>query len=193
MKILFSGLVAIFFLFSFQLPMFAEGFDVNTYNQSVNSNESITDEGPLSSFTNSVSGWMPSAYTIGVNVITLIFIAGVIGMIMSMILRNGEWMKWATNTMIFSFIAILIIRVGPVFLLTGTLTDFTLLVSDVVLLLQEVSLYLAFGMFLVAAIVKMFYQMHDHQDYFRWQRGLKIGAFLMGTLSLFIPYVFHVI
>ncbi len=48
-----------------------------------------------------IEGLYAPAFKLGVNIFSISFVLGVIVMVMALITKNGQWMKWATGSMIF--------------------------------------------------------------------------------------------
>ena len=64
------------------------------------------------------------AFKVGVNIFSISFILGVIVMVMALITKNGQWMKWATGSMIFSFVSMIAMRLSIYFLFSSDVFSF---------------------------------------------------------------------
>lgn len=152
------------------------------------------DVSELWSFPQSFDPWIGPVYNFGINILTIFFVAAVISMAFSIITKTGHWMKWATGTMIFSFIALLILRIGPILFLTTNVVGITLIVSDTVYFLKEIAFWAAIGMVLIGAIIRLLHKIvSNHPEYFRWSKSLFVGAFILGLLAGVIPLLFKVV
>ncbi|WP_066412762.1 hypothetical protein [Sutcliffiella cohnii] len=148
----------------------------------------------LWSTSNKFDSWIAPVYTFGINILTIIFIAGIIGMSFSIITKTGHWMKWAWGSMIISFIVLLILRIGPILLLTTNVIGITLIVNDSIHLLKVTAFWAAIGMVLVGLAIRLLHiVVSHHPEYFRWSQGLFVGAFILGFLSGVIPLLFRVV
>ncbi|WP_209124489.1 hypothetical protein [Alkalihalobacillus sp. BA299] len=152
------------------------------------------DTSDLLGFSQSFDSWIGPVYNFGINMLTILFIAAIISMAFAIITKTGQWMKWATGTMVFSFIALLILRIGPIIFLTTNAVGITLIVSDTVGFLKAVSFWAAIGMILVGLYIRLLHKVvSDHPEYFRWSKGLFVGALILGVLSGVIPLLFKVV
>jgi hypothetical protein len=152
------------------------------------------DSSDLLGFSHAFDAWIGPVYNFGINILTILFIAAIISMAFAIITKTGHWMKWATGTMIFSFIALLILRIGPILFLTTNVVGITLIVSYTVHFLKAIAFWAAIGMILVGLYIRLLHKVvSNHPEYFRWSKGLFVGAFILGLLSGVIPLLFKVV
>jgi len=148
----------------------------------------------LFGFSSSFDAWIGPVYNFGINILTILFVAAIISMAFSIVTKTGHWMKWATGTMIFSFIALLILRIGPILFLTTNAVGITLIVSDAVHFLKAIAFWAAIGMVLVGLYIRILHKVvSNHPEYFRWSKGLFVGSMILGFLSGVIPLLFKVV
>lgn len=145
-------------------------------------------------FSTSLESWMGPVYNIGINILIILFVGAIIMMAFAIITKTGHWMKVGMGTMIFSFISLLILRVGPILFLTTSVVGFTLIVSDSVHLLQSIALWTAIGMVLIGLFFRLLHRVvSQHPEYFRWSKSLLVSATILGLLSGVIPLLFRVV
>ncbi|MGG6447662.1 hypothetical protein [Pseudobacillus badius] len=128
-------------------------------------------------------------YNMAFQIFTIIFVGAVVVLAGAITLKNGQWMKWSSNTMVFTLITILIIRLVPILFLTVNVTSFTMLITAAIELLVHALFYFAVTMVLVSLFLKMLYRMFEHPKYFRWSRSLFNGSILVFILSLITPVI----
>jgi len=173
----------------------AAGFDLEKHNQNVQPG-SPPDGGGEQTVQGMREGWLgqidaavPVIYEWGILIFTFLFVVSIIGMIISIQLRHGQWMKWSSTTMLFTFLTVLLLRLGPIFVLTMNVTDITLLLTKSVAFLQEFVLYAAIVAMLIGIFYRSFYKIHKHDGYDRWSKGLFVGAAVLVILSFVTPFI----
>ncbi|WP_251609855.1 hypothetical protein [Priestia koreensis] len=137
-----------------------------------------------------LNGLLPKVMDVGIKVITIMFVAAVIVMAFALLMKNGQWTKIGTGVMISSFVAIIMLRVVPIFMLTSDRMNITLFVNDALDLLKHISFVAAIGMVIIGFFIRFLHQLLNHPDYFRWSKRLYIGALILTILSTFIPILF---
>lgn len=83
-----------------------------------------------SSIIQKIEGMYAPAFKVGVNIFSISFVLGVIVMVMALITKNGQWMKWATGSMIFSFISMMSMRLSVYFLFSSDVFSFMNIFTD---------------------------------------------------------------
>ena len=83
-----------------------------------------------SSIIQKIEGLYAPAFKVGVNIFSISFVLGVIVMVMALITKNGQWMKWATGSMIFSFISMMSMRLSVYFLFSSDVFSFMNIFTD---------------------------------------------------------------
>lgn len=147
-------------------------------------------EPTIGNWTEDVNGIMPHIYDTGMKFITIMFIIAVVGLALSLVFKNGQWTKWSSGVMTTTLLIILVFRGGPIIMLTTDAIGITLFASDVLNFATSVGLYVAIGMTLVSLLMRLFYKLINHPDYFRWSKRLMIGSVIIAILSLVMPVVF---
>ena len=166
----------------------------NDIQQKIEPKSIQTDLGNGNSILSHFDSWIGPIYNLGINFLTILFLAAVITMAFGRMTKTGHWLKWASGTMIFSFIALMVLRIGPLLVLTVNAIGFTLIVTDLVHLLEKVSLWVAVGMIFVGLVIRLFHKVvSNHPEYFRWSRNLFTGSAVLACLSFVIPIVFKVV
>lgn len=128
-------------------------------------------------------------YNMAFQIFTIIFVAAVVVLAGAITLKNGQWMKWSSNTMIFTVITILVIRLVPILFLTINMIGFTMLLTATIELIVHTLFYIAVSMILISLFLKMLYRMFEHPKYFRWSRSLFNGSVLIIILSIITPVI----
>lgn len=134
--------------------------------------------------------YIPFIYTGFCILLTIWFIisVGVLGL--SYVVKNGQWTKFGSGSMIWSFISILVVRGGPILFFALDSYGMIPLLEDLLILVTNIGIYLAIGLFLVSLLFTFFYKLIKHSDFFRWANRLRISSAFTVVLSLVIPYLF---
>lgn len=185
-------LFLIVFLLMFSVsPVHAAEFNLKEYNAYKQYEMQQTPE--LNQLSENVMADVNSSfaviYNIGFQVFTVIFIAAIVALAGAITLKNGQWMKWSTNTMIFTLISILLIRLVPILFLTINVLGITLLLTYIIQLIMSTLFYVSFAMLLISLFLKMLYRMFEHPKYFKWSRSLLNGSVLVLILSIIMPSI----
>ncbi|NRD81079.1 hypothetical protein HPT25_27690 [Bacillus sp. BRMEA1] len=144
----------------------------------------------MGSWMGDMDGILPQVYDTGMKFITIMFIIAVIALALSLIFKNGKWTKWSTGVMGTTLLIILFFRAGPIIMLTTNTIGVTLFASNLLKFVTSVGIYIAIGMLLVSLLMRLFYKLINHPDYFRWSKRLMLGSVIIAVLSLIIPVVF---
>ncbi|MFE7064515.1 hypothetical protein ACFVAD_20480 [Sutcliffiella sp. NPDC057660] len=146
--------------------------------------------GLFSGLTDSMSSALPGIYETGMNVISIFFIVAVIGYSMSLLFKNGQWMKWSAGVMMSSLLVILVLRGGPILFYSTTVIGVPALIKDIINFLTTTGVFIAIGMLLTSLLFRFTYKLIKHPDYHRWSRRLMVGSVLVAILSTTVPIIF---
>lgn len=186
-----GAFIALFLIFIFANAAFAQEFNMEAYNHYIEYQKQ--QNGELDDFSNAVINPVESSFAklfnIGFIIFTIIFVSALISLAGAVTLKNGQWMKWSSTTMIFTLIAILLLRLIPILFLTISVSGFTILLQNIITLMVSSLFYLSVGMFLISLFLKMLYKMFEHPKYFKWSRALFTGSIIILVLSTFTPSV----
>ncbi|MDQ0271242.1 vacuolar-type H+-ATPase subunit I/STV1 [Cytobacillus purgationiresistens] len=130
-------------------------------------------------------------YSWGITIITIIFLAGVVAMIMSILFRNGQWQKYGQSTIYISFIVLLILRGLPILILSmQSSQDVDALLNSAITMLSYSALYLGLISIAVSLLFRLGYKLIEHPDFHRWSKNLVSVSLLMMAFAVLVPYVF---
>lgn len=175
-------------IFIFSSVSYAADFQLEQYNE-YTAKKPVSAEGFTNGIGQAAGSMTASVVEIGFYLFAIMFVCGVVALAAAITLKHGQWMKWATNTMIFTMIAILLIRLGPILFLTLNLVGFKLLLQYTISTIVVALFYISVGMLLVSLFLKMLHQMFEHPKYFKWSRNLFNGSIIVLLLSTFAPIV----
>ncbi|UNL87529.1 hypothetical protein [Priestia koreensis] len=186
-----SSLMVLVVMFSSQTHVFASS-DIPNFvpKQGDMKIEAKRIDSGTSFMSDTLNGLLPKVMDVGIKVITIMFVAAVIVMAFALLMKNGQWTKIGTGVMMGSFVAIIMLRVVPIFMLTSDRMNITLFVNDTLDLLKHISFVAAIGMVIIGLFIRFLHQLLNHPDYFRWSKRLYIGALILTILSTFIPILF---
>ena len=181
----------LFIIFSFGTAVNAADFDLKQYNEYVTEkNDSTGDtEAFASNVSYTIGDLTANIVEIGFNLFSILFVSAVVALAAAITLKHGQWMKWSTNTMIFTLIAILLIRLGPILFLTVNLIGFKQLLQYTIHAVVTALFYISVGMMLISLFLNMLHRMFEHPKYFKWSRNLLNGSLIVFILSIFAPVV----
>lgn len=135
---------------------------------------------------------LPKVYHAVIDIFIVFFLLGIIGMALAMTTKNGQFMKWASRSMYGSLIGFLLIQILPIFILTTSISDFNMFVSDVVSLTKSINFYITLGMVVIGFFMKIVYNfVSHHPEYYKWSRALFLGAVVLGLVAGVAPLVFR--
>ena len=173
-------------LLSASVPVYA--FDVEEHNRKIKT-ESSSSDGLMGSVQRQIDEWTPLVYEIGIDVIIIILISSVVILAFATATKHGQAMRWSGGTMLISFIVIMLLKIGPIFVLTADIISIRLLVTDIVNMLASIGRYAALTMILVGLYFHWFYKIHKHPEFFRWHKNLYIGSAVIFLMSLVFPTI----
>ncbi|MFD1736170.1 hypothetical protein ACFSCX_06285 [Bacillus salitolerans] len=133
---------------------------------------------------------LPVVYSTGIKFITVIFLAAVVVMAFSMMMKIGQWTKWSTGVMISSLLVLILFRGVPLIILTTNAMGVSVLAGDFLKVLTKVGIYSSVGMILVGLALRYIYKLITHPDYNRWSKRLFIGSTIILLLSTIMPFIF---
>lgn len=130
-------------------------------------------------------------YDWGIFIITAIFIIGSIVMILSMIVKNGQWQKYAQVTMFISFVVMLVLRGFPILILSvKSMGDVNILLTKLVSQLSGAAVFLGLTGIAASLLFRFFYKLIEHPDFHRWSKNLLGVSVIMMISSIVIPILF---
>jgi hypothetical protein len=183
-----------FFMLSMNLavPTYAEEFNLDQYNNYIDYAEGrkgISESKLLSDVESGTKELLAAVVDIGFDILSLLFILGVISFAAGLTMKNGQWSKWSSGVMVGTFIAIVTLRIAPIIVLTIDKIGFTLVINHFIQLLSSVGYYIAIVMFLIGLFLRSLNKIFEHPKYFRWGRSLLSGCVIIVVLSYFSPII----
>ncbi|MGF9978915.1 hypothetical protein [Viridibacillus arvi] len=137
-----------------------------------------------SSFAVSIFDW-------GIKAITILFVIGIIVMIMAFIFKHGQWQKYAQSTMMWSFIAMLILRGAPIiFLSLQTKEDIDVAMQTALSTLAQVAIFIGIVGICVSLLFKFGHTLIKHPEYYKWYKNARNVSIIMIVFSLVGPIIF---
>lgn len=160
----------------------------------INSGQSTSNEDIFNTVNTLVEQGTPAALDWGTKGITVIFIAAVLLMIMAIIFKNGQWQKFAQSSMLWSFIAMMVIRAIPLTILSiqgGMDVDdaFNTMIAG----LTQLSLFLGVTGIMLSFLFRFIHKLIKHPEYHRWSKNVFSMSLLMMLFALVGPLLFSVL
>ena len=129
----------------------------------------------------------------GVKVITILFVLGVILMIAALMFKNGQWQKSAQGLMLFSFVALLMIRgIAIIVLSFRSGMDVEEALNGGLNILIYAGIYLGIIGALISFIFKLAYVLIEHPEYRRWSKNVFNISIVMMVFAMIGPYLFKI-
>lgn len=127
----------------------------------------------------------------GILAINVLFLAGIIGMIMAMIFKNGQWQKYSQLTMFWSLATMLILRGVPMIIFsTQTGADVDNTFDTFVIAMSMLSIMFGFSGILTSILFKIFNHFIDHPEFYRWSKNSLNVSIVMMIFALSAPTIF---
>ncbi|BAR87647.1 MULTISPECIES: hypothetical protein [Bacillus cereus group] len=143
-----------------------------------------------SSIIQKIEGLYAPAFKVGVNIFSISFVLGVIVMVMALITKNGQWMKWATGSMIFSFISMMSIRLSVYFLFSSDVFSFMNIFTDFLDLFKATALIFTPFMLIAGIRLRRIHESTKQPEYYRWANRVITGSCLLCMLAVLAPWLF---
>ncbi len=138
-----------------------------------------------------VGGIAAPIYTWSVVILTILFVAGTLVMILSALFKNGQWQKYGQITMLMSFLTMLVLRGLPIIILSiQSAADVDLLLRETLSLLGFGAVFLCLISIAVSFLFNFGYQLIAHPEFHRWAKNLRGVAALMLIFAVVIPWLF---
>jgi len=148
---------------------------------------------PFSSEFEMIINALPGFLDIACDVLAIMFLFASLSLGLSLAFKNPQLTKVSRNIMIGTLFSVLTIRILPIYMLTNDVTQFKLIVKNIVILLQSIGVHVAIGMVLIGLLIRFFYKMHENPAHHKWSRNLFIAGAAVSILSLVMPTVFNVL
>lgn len=149
-----------------------------------------TDNSVASSLIHKLEGMYAPIFKVGVNFFSISFVLGVIVMIMALITKNGQWMKWATGSMIFSFVTMLMMRVSVYFLFSTDVFHFMDIFTDFLDTFKATALIFTPFMLIAGLRLRKIHESTKQPEYYRWSNRVITGSGLLCVLAVLAPWLF---
>ena len=143
-----------------------------------------------SSIIQKIEGMYAPAFKGGVNIFSISFVLGVIVMVMALITKNGQWMKWATGSMIFSFISMMSLRLSVYFLFSSDVFSFMNIFTDFLDLFKATALIFTPFMLIAGIRLRKIHESTKQPEYYRWSNRVITGSCLLCMLAVLAPWLF---
>jgi hypothetical protein len=147
-------------------------------------------EGLLENFMTGLAPYGPLAINVFFKAVTLIFLLSLIVFAISLFFKNGQWQKWAMNSMILTLMVILIFRGAPILLFSSNIMGIDQMLQDFMSFTVYCSYFIGITLFLVGLLFRFTHQLIKHPDYYRWSKRLIGFSVLAVILSIVVPLVF---
>lgn len=187
MKKLLSALIILLTAGSINTPSVYAGLRLEPpRGKTVDSSQDLFD-----SLYNSLGDLVAPAYGWAIDLFTIMFVGATIIMILSIMMKNGQWQKIAQTTMFITFILMILLRGAPIIVLSiNSSEDIDLLLSSSVLALGTMAFFMAAISRPISQLFRFGYNLIEHQKYQRWSKNLISVAVLMTFLAIVIPWIF---
>ncbi|MEK5209669.1 hypothetical protein [Psychrobacillus sp. FSL H8-0510] len=130
----------------------------------------------------------------GIIGLTAIFIIGTLVMILSALFKNGQWQKYGQNSMFWSFLVMLLLRGGPILVLSiRDSSDVDSLLQDFVLTLSYSAIFLGALTIAASGLYRFGYNLIEHPEFYRRSKALVMVSVLMMAFAMIIPKAFQFI
>ncbi|MFK4011511.1 hypothetical protein [Bacillus cereus] len=170
-----------------------KGNDVSSsFKEGLNNRTKTTekDDSFGSSIIQKVEGMYAPAFKVGVNIFSISFILGVIVMVLALITKNGQWMKWATGSMIFSFVSMMAMRLSVYFLFSSDVFSFMNIFTDFLDLFKSTALIFTPFMLIAGIRLRRIHESTKQPEYYRWSNRVITGSCLLCMLAVLAPWLF---
>lgn len=112
-------------------------------------------------------------------------------MVMALITKNGQWMKWATGSMIFSFISMMFMRLSVYFLFSSDVFSFMNIFTDFLDLFKGTALIFTSFMLTTGIRLRRMHESTKQPEYYRWSNRVITGSCLLCVLAVLAPWLFN--
>lgn len=112
-------------------------------------------------------------------------------MVMALITKNGQWMKWATGSMIFSFISMMFMRLSVYFLFSSDVFSFMKIFTDFLDLFKGTALIFTSFMLTTGIRLRRMHESTKQPEYYRWSNRVITGSCLLCVLAVLAPLIFN--
>ncbi|KAA6449287.1 hypothetical protein F8161_19740 [Bacillus cereus] len=143
-----------------------------------------------SSIIQKIEGMYAPTFKTGVNIFSILFVLGVIVMVMALITKNGQWMKWATGSMIFSFVSMMSLRLGVYFLFSSDVVSFMNIFTDFLDLFKATALIFTPFMLIAGIRLRRIHESTKQPEYYRWSNRVITGSCFLCMLAVLAPWLF---
>ncbi|PFO94165.1 hypothetical protein COJ88_18515 [Bacillus cereus] len=111
-------------------------------------------------------------------------------MVMALITKNGQWMKWATGSMIFSFISMMSMRLSVYFFFSSDVFSFMNIFTDFLDLFKATALIFTPFMLIAGIRLRRIHESTKQPEYYRWANRVITGSCLLCMLAVLAPWLF---
>ncbi|WP_237982356.1 hypothetical protein [Bacillus thuringiensis] len=143
-----------------------------------------------SSILQKIEGMYTPAFKTGVNIFSILFVLGVIVMVMALITKNGQWMKWATGSMICSFVSMMSLRLSVYFFFSSDVFSFMNIFTDFLDLFKATALIFTPFMLIAGIRLRRIHESTKQPEYYRWSNRVITGSCLLSMLAVLAPWLF---
>lgn len=129
-----------------------------------------------------------------VQVITILFVVGIIAMIFSIIFKHAQWQKYAQSTLLWSFLSLVLFKALPFLIFSvQKFNDVDNLFEIALTTVQQAALYLGVIGISLSVLFKFGYKLIRHPEFFKWQKTARNMSVIMILFSIIGPFVFSVL
>lgn len=156
--------------------------------------EQVSTESLFSGILSDISGSAVIFFDLVATFLVIAFMFGIIFMLLSFLMKNGQWQKFAQGTMMGSFFALLVIRGYPILVYSvQNSEEFASFFEQTAIVLSYTSLFIGLISIAVSFLFKFGHRLIEHQDFYRWSKNLFGVAVVMMIFSVVVPIVFPLI
>lgn len=129
-----------------------------------------------------------------VDIISIIFVVGVIAMIFSIIFKHGQWQKYAQSTLLWTFFSLIILKALPFIIFSlQNFNDVDNLFDSALIMTQQAAIYIGVIGISLSLLFKFSHKLIKHPEFFKWQKTSRNMSIIMISFSIIGPFVFSLL
>lgn len=157
--------------------------------ESMEIREDVTTDDLTGSIQGMVDKAIPVIYKGGLQIFDMIFVIGVIGLGFGLIFKQGQWQKFSSGMVKWSFIGSLLIRLIPLFIYTLNVIGINELFDDLLNMFQYTAYYTSVGVVFMAILLRFMHSLIHHPEYLRWSKRLSVFSILFLLLPSMVSFI----
>lgn len=129
-----------------------------------------------------------------IQLITILFVVGVIVMIFAIIFKHAQWQKFAQGTLLWTFITMIVLKAIPFIIFSvQNVSGVDQLFTTTLTAVQQTALYLGVIGICASLLFKFAYRLIRHLEFFKWQKTARNMSAIMILFSILGPFVFSLL